>query len=172
MLEHAVTEFFVISESCNVDECKGSELDYGTFVEFSDLEPQENMALQIKEIVAKSPDCGCTRISDFVALMIARDILELAENEPCGLQGCKVLLSLDDRMGQVGLGDFKPKDGFLCTFEVNVVLHLKRSAIRYLLPFIACMPQTNIVSDKYSITKQKLYTCNGSRGSTPVHWHT
>ena len=135
------------------------------------MEPQENMALQIKEIVAKSPDCACIRISDSVALRIARDIMESAENEPCGLQGCRVLLSLEDRIGRIQLGDFKAKEGFLCTFEVNVVLHLRTNAIRYFIPFLACMPQTKYVSDRYFITKEKLYTCSGSRGSTPVHWY-
>ena len=147
------------------------DIDYGTFVEFTDLEPLENMALKIKDIVSKSPDCAGIRITDSIALSIARDIIESAENEPCGLQGCKVLLSLEDRIGRVELGDFNPKDGFLCTFEVNVVLNLRSNMITYFIPFLACMPKTRYVSDKYSLTKEKLYTSSSSRGSTPVHWH-
>ena len=157
-----------ILESYN--ESTEKDFDYGTFIEFTDLEPLESMALKIKEIVSKCPDCSGIRITDSIALRIARDIIESAENEPCGLQGCNVLLSLEDRIGRIQLGDFKPKDGFLCTFEVDVILNLRTNMIRYFLPFLACMPQTKYVSDNYRLTKEKLYTCSGSRGSTPVHW--
>jgi len=155
-------------ESCN--ESMEKDIDYGTFLEFSDLEPLENMALQIKEIVTKSPDCTGIRVTDSIALRIARDIIEAAENEPCGLQGCKVMLTLEDRIGTIDLGNFKPKDGFLCTFEVNVVLNLRTNMIKYFIPFLACMPQTKHISDHYCLRKEKLYTCNSSRGSTPVQW--
>ena len=140
-------------------------------MDITDLDPQDNLALQIKDIVTNSPECTCPLISDGVALKVAKDIIESAEDEPCGLQGCRVILHLEDKVGRINLGEFSPKDGFICTFEVHVVLRIRSGGIRYFIPFVGCMPQTKLVSDSYCINKQKLYTCSSnSRGPTPVHF--
>ncbi|XP_065062705.1 uncharacterized protein LOC135689417 [Rhopilema esculentum] len=158
-------------ESNNFESSRESLRDYGTFLEITDLDPQDNLALQIKEIVTNSPECTCPLISDWVALKVAKDIIESAEDEPCGLQGCRVILHLEDKVGRINLGEFSPKDGFICTFEVHVVLRIRSGGIRYFIPFVGCMPQRKLVSDSYCINKQKLYTCSSnSRGPTPVHF--
>ena len=145
---------------------------YGTFVNFSDLEPLDNLIIQIRHMVSTSPDCSRIAISESTSFRIAQDIMETAEDEPCGLKGCKVILSLEDRGIGIELGEFSPKEGFICTFEVNVILTIKRKILTSWIPFMACMPQTLHVSDRYSIRKQKLYMCNNSRAGTPVNWQS
>lgn len=136
---------------------------------FTDLEPQDNLAIQIKEVVTTSPDCTRLRITDPTAFKVAKDIIESAEDEPCGLQGCRVIVQLEERGDRIFIGEFNPKEGFICTFEVIVVFQVRTKGIMSYIPFLRCLPKMNFVSDTYSITKDKLYTCSNSRGTTPVH---
>eukprot|EP00794_Sanderia_malayensis_P011892 gene11892-13124_t len=172
-----------MNRNCNTDEIDirttdeafsnnsvSTESVYGTFLNFSDLEPVDNLLIQIKEVVSNSQHSTRVAISELVALSISRDIVELAEHEPCGLKGCTVMVYLEDCGTRTLLGDFNPKEGFLRTFEVHVDLSIKRRLLRSFIPFLACRPQTQYVSDKYEISKEKLYTCSGSRGGTPVPW--
>ena len=81
-----------------------------------------------------------------------------------------MIVQLEERGDRIFIGEFNPKEGFICTFEVIVVLQVRNKGIMSFIPFLRCMPRkTNFVSDTYSITKDKLYTCSNSRGTTPVH---
>ena len=141
---------------------------YGTFRDTGEA-ATENLANQLKELVTSSPYCSSIKMSQVIAYKVANDILKEAENEPCGLKGCKVLVHLEDGERTL-LGEFHPEDGFICTFEVNVVLWLENRGCKSFFPIFACMPRRYHISERYQLSKDKLYTCSrsNSRTTTPV----
>lgn len=116
--------------------------------------------------------CGEVLLPCDLLPRISRDIIAMAESEPCGLRGCTLFLSFEgegcrvgeDKLGKGGevqLGEVKCDPGTASTFEVY--LTLKQAGLggwgSFLPQFIKNLARGNtvMISAAYTLRKNKLY---------------
>lgn len=138
---------------------------FGTLKEFRECQLQQTLAHQIKHVVDSYAGRNI-RISDYLTLRTACNIMNLARSEPYGLKGCKVILKIEEENEKLTLGSLYPEEGIISTFEVTLVLHLKKS-VPAKIPFLANMikPKVFEIADQYELRKEKLYMYKSKRNS-------
>ena len=130
---------------------------FGTYKEYKEQMQQQQLASDIRKIIENYQDpTRLLKISDFLALRTAGDVLNLSHCEPYGLKGCKLILIVNDGTEEFNLGTLYPEKGIFSTFEITLVLHLKRSPCRK-LPFFRCRQQTMHILEQYELRKEKMY---------------
>ncbi|XP_059471894.1 protein scylla-like isoform X2 [Neocloeon triangulifer] len=107
---------------------------------------------------AKSEHLSCGEVLLPATLLprVARDVARLAEDEPCGLRGCRLVLQLDDAKRPLGCVPCEA----VATFEVFVTLRQDLSPWQALLPqFLKrkAPPSTVVLSPSYEVRKRKLF---------------
>eukprot|EP00111_Clytia_hemisphaerica_P018597 TCONS_00054991-protein len=141
---------------------------FGTYKEYKEQMQQQQLASDIRKIIENYQEpTRLLKISDFLALRTAGDVLNLSHCEPYGLKGCKLILLVNDGAEEFNLGTLYPEKGIFSTFEITLVLHLKRSPCRK-LPFFRCRQQTMHILEQYELRKEKMYTSK-SRRSSPTY---
>lgn len=138
---------------------------YGTYKEYKEMAFQQSLASEIKELVENQPQYHI-RISDYLTLRTAGDIVSLSKCEPYGLKGCKVIIIIEDFDDVIPLGSVYPEKGIVSTFEITLVLHIKKNPCRR-IPFINCKPNEMIVLEQYELRKEKMYTAKNRRSTPP-----
>ncbi|XP_065349620.1 uncharacterized protein LOC135945707 isoform X1 [Cloeon dipterum] len=116
------------------------------------------LAARLEEALrrAKSEQLSCGEVLLPATLLprVASDVARLAEDEPCGLRGCSLVLKLDERpLGRV------PCEA-VATFEVYVTLKQDLSPWQALLPqFLQFKrrPSTIVLSPTYEVRKRRLF---------------
>ena len=142
---------------------------YGTFKEYQEMYLQQKLASEIKSIVEHEHDqiaCFIT-ISDYLTLRTAGDVMNLSKHEPYGLKGCKLILLIEDGNKTINLGSIFPEKGIISTFEVTLVLHLRKNPCRR-IPFFNCKPKGMEVIEQYELRKEKMYTGKQRRLSPTI----
>jgi len=141
---------------------------FGTFREYKEQLQQQALATDIKSIIDNYQDTSrILKISDFLSMRTAGDVLNLSKSEPYGLKGCKLILIVNDGADELNLGTIYPEKGIFSTFEITLVLHVKRSPCRK-IPFLRCRQATMHVLQQYELRKEKMYTSK-SRRSSPTY---
>lgn len=140
---------------------------FGTYKEYKEQQQQQALAIEIKNII-ESHHQSCIKISDYLTMRTAGDVMNLSKCEPYGLKGCKLIVIIQDGSEEVNLGSIYPEKGLICTFEITLVLHIKRNPCRR-IPFFRCKQMTMEVLQQYELRKEKMYTNNKSRRSSPTY---
>ena len=95
---------------------------------------------------------------------VARDILLMAREEPCGVRGCSLDIVYEDgdlcrRFGRVAVDP-----DTVTTFEITVVL--SRDSPKWFLSKMQSVlrnsPEQTVLKSSYKLVKNKLYRRNGS----------
>ncbi|XP_078578534.1 DNA damage-inducible transcript 4-like protein [Branchiostoma floridae x Branchiostoma japonicum] len=107
-------------------------------------------------------------VPDNLTQQIARDVLRMSDNEPCGLRGCLIHTVYEDSgvSKQVGKVNYDPDT--VNTFELTLTLRRDRAAwlnaLQALLPFSGCSGQKTVtLSSGYRLVKKKLYRLSDKR---------
>ncbi|XP_065651572.1 uncharacterized protein LOC101239318 [Hydra vulgaris] len=142
---------------------------YGTFKEYQEMYMQQKLASEIKSIVEHEHDeiTHCITISDYLTLRTAGDVMNLSKHEPYGLKGCKLILIIEDGSKTINLGSIFPEKGIISTFEITLVLHLRKNPCRR-VPFFNCKPKGMEVIEQYELRKEKMYTAKQRRLSPTI----
>jgi len=112
---------------------------------------------------AKSTHLSCGEVLLPCGLLprIAKDILELADNEPCGLRGCTLYLRLETGQGEPRhLSTVKCDPTTVSTFHLTLTLRQDATAWHNILPqFLKNLARggTVMISSMYCLEKKKLY---------------
>lgn len=119
---------------------------------------QQSLASEIKELVeyANGDPLQNIRISDYLTLRMGGDVMNLSKCEPYGLKGCKLILIIEEDDTVTHLGNIFPEKGLISTFEITLVLHVKRNPCRK-LPFLKCQQTTSHILEQYELRKEKMY---------------
>ncbi|XP_046990405.1 protein charybde-like [Schistocerca americana] len=91
---------------------------------------------------------------------ISRDILAMADSEPCGLRGCTMFLNFEGENECRRLRSFKYDDSTVSTFELFLMLKQDKNTWNSILPeFLKRMTRSNtvVISRAYTLKKKKLY---------------
>ncbi|GFG29691.1 hypothetical protein Cfor_03741, partial [Coptotermes formosanus] len=85
---------------------------------------------------AKSAQLACGEVLLPADLLprVARDVLRMAENEPCGLRGCTLFINFENDHVCRRLGTIKCDPSTVSTFELFLTLKQDSSAWHSLLP--------------------------------------
>ncbi|XP_078660194.1 DNA damage-inducible transcript 4-like protein [Branchiostoma floridae x Branchiostoma belcheri] len=107
-------------------------------------------------------------VPDNLTQKIARDVMRMSDNEPCGLRGCLIHTVYEDSdvSKQVGRVNYDPDT--VNTFELTLTLRRDRAAwlnsLQALLPFSGCSGQKTVtLSSGYKLVKKKLYRLSDKR---------
>lgn len=134
-----------------------------------DLVACRKLALLIESALrdAKSGalSCGEVLIPADLTVRVARDIIRMAEKEPCGLRGCVLLLNYEDQVESRRIGQLQYDPATVGTFELLLTLKKDMNswlALRHFFPFRGCLRKlgkgsTIVVSPGYTLVKRKLY---------------
>jgi RTP801 C-terminal region len=119
-----------------------------------------NLAGRLEEALrmAKSEHLSCGEVLLPATLLprVARDVARLAEDEPCGLRGCRLVMQLDEGSAKRPLGCV-PCEA-VATFEVFVTLKQDLSPWQALLPqFLKRKTSTVVLSPSFEVRKRKLF---------------
>lgn len=91
---------------------------------------------------------------------IARDVLRMAENEPCGLRGCTLFINFENDHVCRRIGTIKCDPSTVSTFELFLTLKQDSSSWHSLLPqFLKNLTRggTIMISQGFTLEKKKLY---------------
>jgi len=142
---------------------------YGTYKEYKEMALQQRLASEIKNIV----ECNsqqCIKISDYLTLRMATDVVTLSKCEPCGLKGCKLIVIVQNGDEVILERSTYPEKGLMCTFEISLVLHLQRRQ-----SFRIFEKNENYgIMEQYELRKETLYTNKKHRKVLPrfKKWQT
>lgn len=128
---------------------------YGTYKEYKEMAQQQSLASEIKDLVEHDP-LQNIKISDYLTLRTAGDVMNLSKCEPYGLKGCKLIVIVEDDDKVNNLGNIFPEKGLISTFEITLVLHVKRNPCRK-IPFFKCQQSTSHILEQYELRKEKMY---------------
>ena len=142
---------FLLSDS----EESGEFGHYGTYKEYKEMALQQRIAAEIKNIVESSEE-KLVKISDYLTLRTANDVVNLSKCEPCGLKGCKLIIIIQDGDDVILDKGIYPEKGLVCTFEITLVLHLKKGICQHFKFFDK--NETYNIMEQYELRKEKLYT--------------
>ena len=144
---------------------EGGEIgEFGTYKDFLECQTQQDLSNQIKVVIETNSN-RTLHIPDSLSLRTACDIIKLAKSEPYGLKGCDVIIKLEDVDFDFVIGKMKPEEGIISTFEVTLVLHLKRPC------HVRCFSlglRTSVlhIAEQFELRKEKLYTTSQRRRSS------
>uniref|UniRef100_A0A1W7RAP0 DNA damage-inducible transcript 4-like protein n=1 Tax=Hadrurus spadix TaxID=141984 RepID=A0A1W7RAP0_9SCOR len=104
-----------------------------------------------------------------LTMRIAKNVLKMSENEPCGLRGCVIYINLEEKNVCTRLGKVACDSETVSTFEITLNLRQDLSRwlnIRRLLPekLLKKLGQDKeiVISEAYTLCKKKLYRSNSS----------
>lgn len=111
---------------------------------------------------AKSAQLACGEVLLPADLLprIARDVLRMAENEPCGLRGCTLFINFENDQVCRRIGAIKCDPNTVSTFELYLTLKQDSSSWHSLLPqFLKNLTRggTIMISQGFVLEKKKLY---------------
>ncbi|XP_069832896.1 DNA damage-inducible transcript 4-like protein [Dendropsophus ebraccatus] len=115
---------------------------------------------------AKSAKLQCSNVlvPKELTTRVAQEVLKLSLNEPCGLRGCIIYVSLESNNKQAVLDTMVYDCSVEPTFELKLVLKQDTRGWDYLRDLIinrTCFPQlfTRVIklSNKFHISKRRLY---------------
>ncbi|KAJ9591960.1 hypothetical protein L9F63_001472 [Diploptera punctata] len=124
----------------------------------------EALARRLEEELraAKSAQLSCGEVllpSDLLP-RVARDVLNMAENEPCGLRGCTLFINFETDQMCRRIGTIKCDPNTVSTFELSLTLKQDSSTWHSLLPqFLKNLTKggTIMISQGFTLEKKKLY---------------
>ncbi|KAL0274537.1 UNVERIFIED_CONTAM: hypothetical protein PYX00_002639 [Menopon gallinae] len=124
----------------------------------------EALARRLEEELraAKSAQLSCGEVLLPCDLLprIARDVIRMAENEPCGLRGCTLFVSFEAHDMLRKIGTIKCDPNTVSTFELYLTLKQDSSSWHSLLPqFLKNLTRggTVMISPGFLLEKKKLY---------------
>lgn len=100
---------------------------------------------------------------------IAKDVLHMSQNEPCGIRGCELFINLQDKSTCQEMGVIDCDPSTVTTFELHLIVKVDRrpSAIvkSMLMSFQGRVlhgssNSTKVLRSDYQLTKRKLYRPN------------
>ncbi|XP_063243486.1 protein charybde-like isoform X1 [Bacillus rossius redtenbacheri] len=111
---------------------------------------------------AKSAQLACGEVLLPADLLprVARDVLRMAENEPCGLRGCTLFLNFETEQMCRRIGTVKCDPNTVSTFELFLTLKQDATSWHSLLPqFLKNLTRggTIVISPGFTLEKKKLY---------------
>ena len=106
-------------------------------------------------------NCCQVSIPCKLTLLIAEDIVQMSESEPCGLRGCTLFINLEEKDYCQRIAAFKFADPF-CVATFEMYLTLKRVTPGWLNEvsnrILKNFGRNSIaISDLYKLSKKKLY---------------
>ncbi|PSN58152.1 hypothetical protein C0J52_01043 [Blattella germanica] len=124
----------------------------------------EALARRLEEELraAKSAQLSCGEVLLPADLLprVARDVLSMAENEPCGLRGCTLFINFETDQMCRRIGTIKCDPNTVSTFELFLTLKQDSSSWHSLLPqFLKNLTKggTIMISQGFTLEKKKLY---------------
>jgi len=123
------------------------------------------LAMRLEEQLraAKSAQLACGEVLLPADLLprVARDVLRMAENEPCGLRGCTLYVNFESEQECRKIGTVKCDPNTVSTFELFLTLRRDaRSTWSSLIPqFLKNFTKggTIMISPGFTLEKKKLY---------------
>lgn len=111
---------------------------------------------------AKSAQLACGEVLLPADLLprVARDVVRMAENEPCGLRGCTLFINFENDQVCRRLGQIKCDPNTVSTFELFLTLKQDSSSWHSILPqFLKNLTRgrTIMISPGFTLEKKKLY---------------
>ncbi|XP_060522728.1 protein charybde-like [Cylas formicarius] len=105
--------------------------------------------------------CGEVLLPCGLLQRVARDIVSMAESEPCGLRGCQLFLLFDAQQGTspTKIGKIVCDPETACTFELYLTLKQNSIGWNFLPQFLRNLTRggTVVISPAYTLIKKKLY---------------
>ncbi|XP_029050240.1 protein charybde-like [Osmia bicornis bicornis] len=104
--------------------------------------------------------CGEVLLPADLLPRIAKDVLSMAENEPCGLRGCTLFISFETDSVCRKLSKIQCDPNAVSTFELYLTLKQDHTSWHILLPqFIKNLTRggTIMISRDFTLEKKKLY---------------
>ncbi|XP_050424141.1 protein charybde-like isoform X1 [Adelges cooleyi] len=104
--------------------------------------------------------CGEVLLPPDLLRRIARDVLKMAESEPCGLRGCTLYLNFEGDQECRKIGTIKCDTNTVSTFELFLTLKQDPRNTWSLIPlFIRNLTKggTIVIDHEFTIEKRKLY---------------
>ncbi|XP_050523929.1 protein charybde-like isoform X2 [Daktulosphaira vitifoliae] len=104
--------------------------------------------------------CGEVLLPPDLLRRIARDVLKMAESEPCGLRGCTLYLNFEGDQECRKIGTIKCDTNTVSTFELFLTLKQDPRNTWSLIPlFIRNLTKggTIVIDQEFTIEKRKLY---------------
>ncbi|RZC37071.1 charybde-like, partial [Asbolus verrucosus] len=103
--------------------------------------------------------CGEVLLPCGLLHRISRDILSMAESEPCGIRGCLIYVNFDALDECRKLSSVKCDPGTATTFELNLTLKQNSTGWNFIPQFLKNLARggTIVVSPAYVLSKKKLY---------------
>ncbi|GJQ80066.1 hypothetical protein Trydic_g19350 [Trypoxylus dichotomus] len=104
--------------------------------------------------------CGEVLLPCGLLQRIARDIIAMAESEPCGLRGCVLFLNFEGEGNSMRLNTIKCDPMTASTFELYLTLKQSITSWNSFIPqFIKNLTRggTVMISPAYTLSKNKLY---------------
>ncbi|KAK1119385.1 protein charybde-like isoform X1 [Frieseomelitta varia] len=104
--------------------------------------------------------CGEVLLPDDLLPRIAKTVLSMAENEPCGLRGCTLFISFETDSVCRKLSKIQCDPNTVSTFEIYLTLKQDHTSWHILLPqFLKNLTRggTIMISKDFTLEKKKLY---------------
>ncbi|CAK9813048.1 Protein charybde [Anthophora quadrimaculata] len=118
--------------------------------------------LEVELRRAKHAQLACEEVLFPADLLprIAKNVLSMAENEPCGLRGCTLFISFETDSVCRRLSKIQCDPSAVSTFELYLTLKQDHTSWRILLPqFLKNLTRggTIMISRDFTLEKKKLY---------------
>ncbi|XP_034230325.1 protein charybde-like [Thrips palmi] len=137
---------------------------YQTADEADDVAAVAALARRLEDELraAKSAQLACGEVLLPADLLprVARDVVRMAENEPCGLRGCTLFINFETEQVCRRLGQVKCDPNTVSTFELFLTLKQDSSSWHSILPqFLKNLTRgrTIMLSPGFTLEKKKLY---------------
>ncbi|EFA08259.1 protein charybde [Tribolium castaneum] len=103
--------------------------------------------------------CGEVLLPSGLLHRIARDVLGMAESEPCGIRGCLIYVNFEGVEQCRKLASFKCDPETATTFELKLTFKQNPTGWNFIPQFLKNLATggTIVVSPAYVLTKKKLY---------------
>jgi len=148
----------------SVNYASQNDWDYDSYVasEEDDYGNDLPARLEAELRAAKSTHLSCGEVLLPCGLLqrISRDILAMAESEPCGLRGCTLYLDFEGEQDCRRLSTVKCDPATTSTFELYLTLKQSSAGWNSFLPqFLKKITRGNtvMISTEYELQKNKLY---------------
>ncbi|XP_060692774.1 DNA damage-inducible transcript 4-like protein-like [Hemiscyllium ocellatum] len=151
---------------------KQSGNDFIFLEEFLEERTCQNLAKQIEHCLSNSKKsqlhCQELLIPQYMSRRIARDVLRMAANEPCGLRGAVIYINLEHENTSKKLGKIVYDSSVIPTFELTLVFKQDDNSWPSLSDFFAigaCFSHSSRrvlkLSPGFRLVKKKLYSSVG-----------
>lgn len=125
--------------------------------ENEDAITSSTLAVSLENVLRADPENELSIPAEMIS-RVAAEIVGLADDEPCGLRGCIIYISVEEKTGVERLARLTCDPSAVPTFEVTLTLKPDSSWLRGIKECWKKLKNKSvIISSVYTLTKTKLY---------------